>query len=296
MIFIMSISLYSAKKKKTSIKVEGNIYNDGKKNFATSKAKFSILARDKISSVKSIMLKIDKGKFTEYKSPVSIPDEGSHILFFYSIDNVENKSSENTYGVTIDNTPPEANLIPSVKLIAQNKQNYAPGNAEFTLTADDKGCGLNSIEFAVDKGEYSTYSEPVKFKESGLHTIKYRAKDNLGNTSKEKSFSINIDNEKPAVKIKPSGKLYTVEKENYAPAAYTYSVKVEGKNTGISQILVSVDSGKFQIYKTPITLTKEGKHTIRAKAIDIVGNESEEAVLIVTMDATPPDVELIPGK
>ncbi|MBU1077834.1 MAG: hypothetical protein KKH98_11115 [Spirochaetes bacterium] len=292
---IIAVPGYTQEIKAVPAEKEGNIFNDGKSDYATSKATFTLVSEDKLSLVKSILVKIDKSEFVEYTKPITLDQEGFHTIIYYSIDNVENRSKETAYTVIIDNTPPEVKLDSSIKLVTHNDKQYASGITEFSLSATDKSCGVKTIEYSEDSGAYKPYNEKIVFKKSGLHTIKYRAVDNLGNISAEQSFSVNIDNAKPIVKIIPSGKLFEAKGVNYVPADFKYSIEAVSMESAVSTVFYAVDSDKYTDYKTPFTLPGEGIHTIKVKAVDIVGNESDIQTLAVTVDATPPTTKLIPN-
>ncbi len=273
----------------------GKVYNDGTIDYASSTVSFTIAGEDTLSAVKSIMYKIDNGEYAEYKSPITIKDEGEHIIYYYSIDNVGNKSPESSYKVYIDNTAPDVMLVPSVKLFKNGDNNYAPLSCEYTLLASDNGAGVSKIEYAIDNGQYQEYNAPIKLTE-GSHTIKYRAIDNVGNVSKEKTLSVIVDNKAPDIKIIPSGKFFEKDGKNYAPQNFQYQIEATDTDSDVAKVLISIDNGNYVVYEGPITFNKEGEHTIKAKAIDNVGNTSNEVDLTFILDKTPPKVELNPAQ
>jgi hypothetical protein len=61
----------------------------------------------------------------------------------------------------------------------------------------------------------------------------------------------------------------------------------------VADISYTIDDGQPMDYQTPIKLSS-GTHTIKAKAIDLVGNESEETNITLIVDATIPEAELTP--
>lgn len=282
----------SPKKTSTSI---ASIYNDGNINYATSQMTFSLVSGDSIAGRKFLKYKIDSGNYEEYKNAFNIKDEGMHTVHYNSIDNVGNQTPDTLYSVIIDNTPPDVIIVSSAQLFSKDGKVYAPAAAEFTLKANDLGCGVKSVMYAIDKGNSTAYASSIKFSITGDHSIAYKASDNLGNTSQEKTFKIFIDSNKPLVKITPSGILFEKAGKKYAPAAFQYSIEAADTESGISKVLVSIDNGKYVFYENPIVFSKEGEHSINAKAIDNVGNESAGVSVSIVVDSTPPKVELKPG-
>lgn len=297
LIFIMFISLYA--QTLVAVKPVGqvsSIYNNGKMDFANSTTSFSLTGTDLLSDIKLLMCKIDDNKYTEYKAPISIKEEGLHTIYYYSVDNVGNQTPEVSYSVFIDNIAPEVMLISSIKLFALNNKLYAPASAEFTIIANDIGSGIKSTEYSLDKGNYIPYASGIKITATGEHIIKYKAMDNLGNASAGKVFSVCVDNNKPLVTITPSGTLFEKNKKKFASSSFQYSIEATDTESQIAKLLVSIDGGNYVIYENPFVLSGEGEHTIKAKAIDNVGNESDEISLIFTIDTTPPKIELKPVK
>lgn len=274
--------------------VDSIIYNDGKVDYATSSAKFSIASKDTISEVKSILFKVDKGDFIEYQKSLSIPEEGPHTIYYYSIDNVGNQSTTIAYPVVIDNTPPDVSLSPDFKLYSANNKLYAPLAAKFSIVASDALSGVKSIEYTLGASKYQPYKTPITIGKAGDETIKFKATDFVGNTAVEKTLSFFVDNVKPMVKIIPSGSFYQKNNRNYAPKSFQYTIEASDTESGIARILVSLDGGEFVVYESPISFETEGDHTIVAKAIDNVGNTSDEIRQAVTVDISPPNVELKP--
>lgn len=281
--------------RKTKSAPVSSLYNDGKIDYATSAAKFTIASEDALSAVKAIFYKIDKGEFAEYKQAISIADEGLHTIYYYSVDNVGNKSSTVAYPVVIDNTPPDVVLSPDFKPYSANKKLYVPITTKYSINASDALSGVKIMEYSIDGGKYIEYTKPFTIDKPGEHTIKYRATDNVGNISEEKSLTVFVDNVKPAVKIIPAGSFFEKDKKQYAPKSFQYQIEASDTESGVAKILVSIDGGDYVIYESPISIEKEGEHTISAKAIDNVGNESDEVKLTFMVDATPPKVELTPS-
>ena len=78
-------------------------YDDGLGNiYVTSATDFTLLADDALSGVDYTMYKIDNGLWIEYISAFNLPNiEGSHTIYFYSVDNVGNSEGENQLSVIL---------------------------------------------------------------------------------------------------------------------------------------------------------------------------------------------------
>ncbi|WP_449701865.1 OmpL47-type beta-barrel domain-containing protein [Actinoplanes sichuanensis] len=67
------------------------------------------------------------------------------------------------------------------------------GSATVTVTASDTGgSGVKAIEYRLDDGAWTAYTQAVGISTSGSHTVRYRASDNAGNTAAEKSVAFTV--------------------------------------------------------------------------------------------------------
>jgi len=96
----------------------------------------------------------------------------------------------------VDEAPPtvSASLDP-----AEPNGDPAPGYegtyntpVQVTLEATDEGSGVDSVEYSLDGGEWTTYEDPVTVEDEGAHTLEYRATDVAGNVSEPGSVSFEI--------------------------------------------------------------------------------------------------------
>ena len=74
-----------------------------------------------------------------------------------------------------------------------------------------------------------------------------------------------------------------------------FTIKASDADSGIDKILYKVDGqGDYQTYTTPINFSKEGEHSIEAKAVDNAGNESEIQKIEFLVDDNPPKTTIKP--
>ena len=70
---------------------------------------------------------------------------------------------------------------------------------------------------------------------------------------------------------------------------------MEGQDTGsgVDQVLIRVDgSQEWQTYSSALFFDTEKEHSIEAKVIDAVGNESEPRKIVFIVDDNPPATDL----
>jgi hypothetical protein len=96
-------------------------------------------ASDDISGVASTVFKLDDGLWTSYADPFLVSTAGSHILYFYSIDNAGNAEEEKTCEFTIQN-PPDINVTITggfgIRATIQNLGSSDLTNVSWNLSLD----------------------------------------------------------------------------------------------------------------------------------------------------------------
>ncbi|MDH5719518.1 MAG: hypothetical protein OEZ13_02745 [Spirochaetia bacterium] len=274
----------------------GDVYSDGKRTYATSATKFSLDSQDQLSALKRVEFKVDEGAFQRYEEPISIEKEGVHRILFRGIDNVENIEAESIYVVVIDNTAPEVSVITEpVIVLEKSRRAFGPANLAVELRSVDNYSGIKKVEYSLDSGAYQDYTGPITLTEAGYHQIKYKAIDNLGNETTERSVNLEIDNTAPKVMIIPEKKVVKSGEQNFTARDNSFEIDVIDEDSGVERIMVKVDGdADFRPYTNPIRFSVEGNHTIEAKAVDKVGNQSEIQRLEIIVDDNPPKTTITP--
>lgn len=267
------------------------LYNDGKMNYATSATKFQLTAADSLSNIDYIEYRIDDSPYMRYKEPFTIEQEGLRRVVYRAVDKAGNRETDNVFVVTIDNTPPQVNATLNGPFFVKDGVTYVSTSTRVELHATDKYSGVKKIEYAINDGQF-VEGNVVTFDSPGRQVIRYRAVDNLNNTSPEQqiaNFQVMVDNEPPTVVIKTSRPPVEFEGKKYMLRDTIYSVEAYDDGSGVERIFVRIDGeGEFQTYNTPIQFSTEGNHSIEAKAVDRVGNESAVVKLEVITDDEPP--------
>ncbi|URA10571.1 OmpL47-type beta-barrel domain-containing protein [Thermospira aquatica] len=270
------------------------VYNDGKVDYVAANAKFVISAEDKGSGVKAIYIMVDNSLAGKYVDPISFTTEGKHTIGYRSEDNVGNLSAFKMYEVVVDLSAPEVKIASDKKVVALGDALYVGRGTSFTLVANDKYSGVKMAEYAVGEGAFATYGGAITLPEqNGFQTIRYRATDNVGNTSEIKTYTVYVDLNAPKVSLSVDPAAFEKDGVKYVPAGARVSLEASDAETAVAEILYSLDDGEYVAYNFPIVLSA-GTHTVKAKAVDLVGNVSEEVSLTLVVDADEPTGELIP--
>ncbi|SEP47138.1 OmpL47-type beta-barrel domain-containing protein [Amycolatopsis saalfeldensis] len=159
------------------------------------KATVTLAAADAGSGVDKVEYKLDGGDWLGYTEPVAITAVGAHTVAYRATDKAGNASAEATSSFTIvaggDTVSPATSIVVSGNLDADWR--YIE-TATVTLTAEDNagGSGVDKIEYKLDDGAWTTYTEPFEVTGLGAHSVWYRASDKAGNVSGEKGGSFLI--------------------------------------------------------------------------------------------------------
>ncbi len=267
------------------------LYNDGRMNYATSATKFQLTAADSLSNIDYIEYRIDDSPFMRYNEPFSIDQEGPRRIVYRAVDKAGNREADNVFMVTIDNTPPTVTANLNGPSYPRDGVTYVSTSTKIELYAKDVYSGVKKIEYAINDGDF-VEGNSIVLDQPGRQRVRYRASDNLNNVSAEQQIAtmlLDVDNTTPTVAIRTSRRPVEFEGKKYALRDTIYTVEAVDEGAGIDKILVRIDGeGDFQPYTTPIQFSNEGPHSIEAKAIDRVGNESEIAKLDIITDDDPP--------
>jgi len=269
---------------------EGVMYNDGKMNYANSFTKFKLEAADSLSNVAYIEYRIDNSPFQTYLEPFNIAAEGLHNIVYRSVDHAGNYEAENVFPVIIDNTAPVVSLVTNEKTEVRDGVSMVPQQSEVRIQAIDRLSGVKKIEYSLNGAGYKDYTgEAIAVSAEEQYVLKYKAMDNLGNQTEERTLLVEGDGTAPVVAIRPSQKTVNVDGKEYARRDTVFVVEAADKKSGVKNIFVKIDGEEnFSVYSSPINFSEEGEHTIESKAVDSVGNESETVKVTFVTDDNPP--------
>ena len=169
--------------------------------FVTSATEIKLSATDDISGVDYTEYKIDDAStWNTGVQPIilNILSEGTHTVWFRSIDICGHLEQANSITIFVDNSPPVTKIdIGQPKYM--NSDTWITSHTPITLTADDSsGCGVERIEYRIDQDSWVVYTSPFVIPSEGGHTIFYRSIDYLGNVETKLPWTISYEaNELP---------------------------------------------------------------------------------------------------
>ncbi|HST86260.1 MAG TPA: family 43 glycosylhydrolase, partial [Kineosporiaceae bacterium] len=167
--------------------------------------------------------------------------------------------------------------VPATAAVSKaGSEGWYGAGATFTLSG---GANNTKVQYAIGDDAWTTYTDPVVL-QAGSYTVRYRAQgDNLIYSPVE-SLAVKVDPESPTSAIDVT----TVKKES------TVSLSAKDAASGVASISYRVDSGAWQVYSAPVTVT--GNHAIAFFATDKAGNVeiTQKATAPIGADVTGPTV------
>lgn len=262
-------------------------------------ARVTLSATDAESGVASVEYKLDDGTWTAYTSAVSVNTPGMHMLSYRATDRAGNTSAEGMAHFTIvqqDTTAPTV----SGQVAGQQDPNGAYiGSAMVTVFAQDAGSGVASVEYKLDSGAWTAYTEAVQVSAPGAHTVLFRATDQAGNVSTEGTLSFTVvsgevDETPPSVSARVSGTQNS--SWQYVDAA-TLTLSALDTGSGVASVEYTLDGGAWTVYTAPVTVDSAGDHTFQYRATDLAGNVSAElsGSFTVVEDTPAPGPDVCPS-
>jgi hypothetical protein len=175
------------------VSADGPVYRREGDFFLTTETAVVIWAEDTLSGVDTIWVGLDDGEYMAYTGPVVIGKEGYHTARTFAVDNVGNRSK--TYKVSgyVDSTPPEVEIVRKVPFVDVNDENYTNRSNEYSVIATDEISGVREIWISLDNSKWVRYTGPFTVQIPGMHSLRARASDNLGNVSEPAEVTFYVD-------------------------------------------------------------------------------------------------------
>nr|WP_310277491.1 hypothetical protein [Haloactinomyces albus] len=187
-----------------------------------------------------------------------------------------------------DTTAPQVSGNVSGKQDADG--NYV-GSATVTVSANDSGSGVDSVEYEIDDTGFQPYSGPVTVDDPGDHSVQYRATDAAGNVSQLGSVSFTVVESAPEDTTAPDLSA-SVSGDRNTDGAYvgsaTVTVSATDSESGVATVEYALDGTSYTQYSGPVTVNEPGEHTVQYRATDTAGNTSQATSVSFTVVEPPP--------
>lgn len=171
-----------------------------------------------------------------------------------------------------DDTPPTISLV--VNGTATN--GWYPLNMTVTITAEDKESDVKTLT-VNGTSRVNPYTFTLA---SGANNIKYSAEDNAGNSSGEKSSTVNVDGTAPTITATPSQKAL---ENGWYKGNTTVKFNAADSQSGLSWFKL----GSNNISNDYVANTVQGTNTFNLSALDIAGNSSTSQIIMKVDNEAP---------
>jgi len=213
----------------------------------------------------------DATTWTAYTEPIAVAGDGTHEVRFRSVDEAGNVEETRSVSVRIDTTAP----VTTAEFAPPSDGGWHAGAVPVTLDATDAGSGVGTIEWSLDGGAWTPYTEPVDVTGDGEHELLYRATDRAGNAETLKSAILRIDSTKPTVLVSglADGQLYGDSQD------VRVTFQAVDPTSGIQSLIGTLDGKPYQsgTLQVMYDLTL-GLHELVVTATDLAGNETSANV------------------
>ncbi|MDP7630759.1 MAG: hypothetical protein QGF03_09335, partial [SAR324 cluster bacterium] len=261
-------------------------------------------SEDALSGVQKVYYYFDdEGESHVYDGKAGIilselPD-GKHVLYYYGVDQVENREEVREYTFYLDRTPPRVAHTLVGDYYALDGRQFISTRTRIQLKATDAQMEVQTIEYQVwksggkdGKQGYSKYVTPfTPLIRSGEFTVNYRGIDALHNRSNPKSLNLVMDSQPPKTQFQMRGSNYTRGGGVFWVASHT-QVLLEGKDdlSGVQKIEYQLAGKPAQIYAGPMNLENEGQYLFQFWGTDQVNNREVFTPMLLFVDNTPPEI------
>ena len=182
--------------------------------------------------------------------------------------------------IQIKEIPDETAPVTTASFDPPASTGWHPGTVPVSLSAtDDGGQGVDFIEYKLDGGEWTRYTDPVTVTGDGEHTLEYHAVDKAGNSETLKAATIKIDGTKPTLMVAGIAEGYI-----YGDASdVVLSWHAEDATSGVASTTGTLDgesvtSGRaLALYQLPL-----GTHGFTVTATDAAGNVTSQSLTFAT--------------
>jgi hypothetical protein len=236
------------------------------------------MASDDISGVAVTYYKVDSEDWTQYVEPFTLPNlqDGEHILYFYSVDQLDNAEPTQPLALTIDNTEPHVwflfpsdnDAINSSNInVAWTSVDYGSGTAYYKIKIDD--------EEYINKGAFTNHTFSTVAE--GSHKLSLRAVDELGNW-RELTITLIVDVTPPEIRVatpkngseirSSQVKIMWSGFDELSSVDY-YQIRLDENEW------VNVSTNTYYVFSK----LKDGTHKIVLKAFDKAGNHEEVCIV-----------------
>jgi len=281
----------------TNLKIFGN----QKGNILSANGKVTLIPLDAFSGTAKTYYVIDNITKKVYTRPIAVGQlrEGSHILKYYTQDNVKNKEGYKYYEFYIDKTPPLVMSEVIGDYVFINGKAYTSGRSQIQLSAIDNKAGVKDIYYSFDGKNWNLYTEQFSLPTDKKNLkIYYYAVDFVGNEGNKEYthtsgsndiFLSELDLTPPTLNHYFQGPKIKMFDTVYISPKTKIVISSSDSQSGVNIISYNINNGESNNYSSPFQLSSGGLNKISVLAIDKVENMSNHN-FSVKVDSCGPEI------
>ncbi|MFW6327765.1 MAG: OmpL47-type beta-barrel domain-containing protein, partial [Bacteroidota bacterium] len=256
------------------------------REYSSGRSKLKLTTFDNKAGVKEVYYSINGSEYHLYDKPFYLSNtSGNLVLKTYAVDNVNNKSvveEESTVSSIpyIDLSGPSLSHRFSGPTFVLEDTVYISRETKISLHAKDDESGLDRIEYRIDEGDLTDYTEPFSISGEGVHKIYFNGYDNVSN-SNFGELMVKVDTTGPEIytrfSIPPKGNavMDSVNVVSYPPHLVLFLSSTD-EQVGVERMYYSINNGREVPYNGLISNFKaEQRYQLKIKALDKLGNVNE---------------------
>ncbi len=280
----------------TTLSIGTPWYGSGADTYISSDTLITLTATDSGSGLDSTEYRIDSGGWIPYSTPFHVYGlDGSHTISYRSIDNLGTEETIQEEVILLDNTPPVTTFTIGDPKFIFSGNIYVTSDTDLTLSAADTGSGVDSVEYRINGGTWTTYGAAFHLSDSdGAYLVEFHAVDNVENTETTQSETLILDDSPPVTTLTIGDPTFTnTDGDIYVTSHTDLTLTAIDSGSGVDFTKYRINEGGWNTYTTAFHLSGlDGTYQLDFYSVDNLGNVETTHSQLFILDDTPPEVDI----
>ncbi|HDS59970.1 MAG TPA: DUF11 domain-containing protein, partial [Thermoplasmatales archaeon] len=220
-------------------------------------------------------------------------EPGLHTIEYWAVDGVGNEElphHKETY--VLVTTGPKATLsFEGIAEVTPGQRWQITQETLITMGTEPHVVGVDGIRYRLDDGDWTTYTGPFVITVQDTYRLSYYARDILGNIGPLRSRTIQVGGGEPVTTCRLSPDRPTGTNGWYV-SPVTFHLIAHDEASGVASTLYRVDDGAWQSYEGPVTIDRDGAHSLQYYSMDRVGNVEQTREIAINIDYVAPEISI----
>jgi len=248
----------------------------------TSSVVANLTGTDATSKIDRFEYELNGHGWVDYTEPLVLTD-GTNTLRARSYDKAGNVSDIAEKTVRVDTIAPSAAIALTG---TSGLSGWFTTAVLAELSAEDGTAGLARIEYELDGGGWSPYSETLVLGD-GTTTLRGRSVDEAGNVSEVAQEIVKVDTAAPHTECAADR---APDHDGWYTEPVTLTLSASDAASGVDKTLYSLDGSTWAEYTDPLTINDPGTTSVWFYSTDSAGNtEPPDDPHAVSLDRSDPE-------